>query len=218
MTPPACRTVLLVPDECLGWHALRKALETLPGVRLVPDAPNLPAAWERAHVYQPDVIVTASMCVGESAFGLLARLRPVLPAATFIVIAERHHADELLCISSIGVASYLVWRDLSTHGLSCTLAAAMSGQFTILSNDVAAAHIAAERGRFAAAGPAPTLTVRERAILRGLFEGLTQQQIARLESVSLSTVARDIQSLEDKLGASDRFVLGAKAAGFGLVP
>ena len=212
------RTVLLATDDNIGWHAIRQALATIPEVRVTREATNAALAWEAANVARPDVVVTASLLRAESAFALLARLRRVLPAATFVVISERHEPDELLRISSTGTASYLLWSDLSNRESTYTLAAAMSGRYVVLSNAVSAAHIAAERGRYAPSAAAPPISVRERAVLRGLFEGLSQGQIARLEGVSLSTVARAIQSLEDKLGASDRFVLGAKAAALGLVP
>lgn len=212
-----CRTVLLIPDDNIGWHAVGQALTAMPGLRTVVAA-DAAEAWERATAQPPSAIVTASQLGNQSAFVLLARLRLVLPGATFVVIAERHQPDELLRISGAGIASYLLWSDLSRTELACTLAAAMSGRFVLLSNAVSAAHIAAERGRYTASDAAPPITVRERAVLRGLAEGLTQSQIARVEDVSVSTVARDISSLAEKFDASDRFVLGMKAAGLGLVP
>ena len=61
------------------------------------------------------------------------------------------------------------------------------------------------------------LSARERAVLRGLAEGLSREQIAERYRLSRRTVARVVASLEGQLGTTSLFVLGVKATQLGLI-
>ncbi|SEE69532.1 regulatory protein, luxR family [Streptomyces sp. 2231.1] len=58
---------------------------------------------------------------------------------------------------------------------------------------------------------------RERALLRFLAEGLTDEAAARKLGISLRSERRMISSLSDRIGARSRFQLGLQAARSGLV-
>lgn len=51
-----------------------------------------------------------------------------------------------------------------------------------------------------------------------LADGLTREQIAAGEGLSLRTVKRIVARLEEKLDAANPFVLGMKAAQLGMIP
>jgi DNA-binding CsgD family transcriptional regulator len=61
-------------------------------------------------------------------------------------------------------------------------------------------------------------TPRERALLRLLADGLTDEAAARRLGVSLRTERRMITDLMERLGATSRFQLGRRAAEQGLLP
>jgi DNA-binding NarL/FixJ family response regulator len=63
----------------------------------------------------------------------------------------------------------------------------------------------------------PDLTPEEQGVLDRLGEGLTQDQVARVEHLSPRTVSRIVGRLERKLDAPSPFMLGMKAAALGLV-
>jgi len=56
----------------------------------------------------------------------------------------------------------------------------------------------------ATAGPLPTLTPREREVLRLLAEGKSNQEIARELEIAVGTARRHVESIRGKLGATSR--------------
>jgi LuxR family maltose regulon positive regulatory protein len=52
--------------------------------------------------------------------------------------------------------------------------------------------------------PVPILRRREAVVLQALSQGLTREEIARKEQMSLNAVKEDIKNLYDKLGALNR--------------
>ncbi len=60
-------------------------------------------------------------------------------------------------------------------------------------------------------------TEREQLVLHRLAEGLTQEQIHKVDGLSMRTVGRIVASLEAKLDAKSQFVLGIRAAKLGLI-
>lgn len=73
------------------------------------------------------------------------------------------------------------------------------------------------RGTCAVKGSRPALRPRERAVLVGLAAGRTRNAIAVSERLSQRTVARILDDLEAKMGASSACELVAKAAALGLL-
>ncbi len=61
------------------------------------------------------------------------------------------------------------------------------------------------------------LTERERVVLQRLAEGLTQDQIAKVEDIPVRTVSRIVASLHRKLDAPSLVALGVRASCLGLV-
>lgn len=62
------------------------------------------------------------------------------------------------------------------------------------------------------------LTNRERAVVRHLASGMTHEQIAAAEGVSVRTVERDLHNLSTKLDAPTPFVLAMKANRYRFIP
>ena len=211
------RSVLLVRGGEVGWNEVQAALASMPGIRVVDETDSFATAWEAAQALLPDAVVAAFCIAGSSALPLLARCRSLLPASAIVAIAARLEADDLLAMADIGLSGCLLWHELPACVLRCTLAAAIQGSMIVVSREAAGAYLVADRRRWRPESSMPPLTVREQAILRRMATGMTQRQIAQAEQVSRSTVARVIQSIEDKLGVYDRFALGVKAFQLGLV-
>jgi DNA-binding NarL/FixJ family response regulator len=212
------RRVLLIRDECFYWAVARAALDVLPAVTVVGEANAFGDAYHLALRLQPDAILSVPRVDDEPVLPFLARLRRHLPRATFAVIADDFAAADLLTMEDIGVSGWLLWPGLSDALLPHILAAATDAHTVVLHEAVAHTLLTAERQRLTRREPAPPLSARERAILRGLAEALIVSEIAVLVGVTERTVKRDIAKLETKLGAPDRFVLGVKAARMALVP
>ncbi len=65
--------------------------------------------------------------------------------------------------------------------------------------------------------PTIILTPRQQAILRGLAQGLTREEIAQVEGLSLRTVKRTISEIQAKVGVTTPFALGVAAVRLGLL-
>jgi DNA-binding CsgD family transcriptional regulator len=61
------------------------------------------------------------------------------------------------------------------------------------------------------------LTTQQRAVLKRLAEGLTQQQTADTEHLSLRTVEWTIEALKEKFDVTTTFALGMTAVCLGFV-
>ena len=66
--------------------------------------------------------------------------------------------------------------------------------------------------------PEPTLTPREREVLRGLAQGQSNQEIAETLNIEKTTVRSHISNILDKLGVENRTQAALYAVEMGLGP
>jgi DNA-binding NarL/FixJ family response regulator len=204
-------TALLVRSDDCGWSDLRLVLASIPGVRVVGEATDGARADELAVRLLPSVVIASASLNGASTVPLLARMHDdILPGSKIIVISRRFETRQVLEFSAIRASAQLVWDDLTVQSLSEVLSAIMSSDIVVMSRTVSdMSHLASETKPGRIANPI-RLNVRERGILFGLAEGLTYDEIARVEKTSRRTVARIIAALEAKLDAPTQFALGRR--------
>ena len=210
------RAVFLIESDEPGWLAVRRAIETLPDTYLAGSASSLDDARALTVHPPPDAIIAARYVDDEPVIPLLRVLRPQLPETTFIIIADDYDDDELLAMGQVGISGYLLWRHLRGARLHAYLQAAIYGDTVVVSDTVADAYVAAERRQLNPEG-LPEITERERQILRGLAEGLTQFAIARQIGVGDRTIQANVASLKLKLDANSEFTLAVQAIRRGLI-
>jgi DNA-binding NarL/FixJ family response regulator len=212
------RTVLLIRSHDCGWADLRLALGAIDDVHVVGEATDAPRGIELASQLQPDVIIAAAELDGMSLLPQLRDLhRTACPESKIIVLASHLNSDEFVAIDDVRVAGHLLWHGLSSETLRHSLAAAIGGDVVVVSHGVAKAFLEAQRRALRASPESPRLTPRERAVLGHLAQGHSREAIAVAERIGLRTVERTIARLERKLSAPTPFVLGMKAAQFGLL-
>lgn len=212
----APRSVYLIRSPGPLWDGLRNAVATLSDVAIVGETTRAAEARRLAPRLHPDAIVSGIDVEGVSAVPLLAELRAHLPDAIIALFAGRYIAEELVGLAAIHAGGYFVWDDLGDATFPAALRAVLSGTFFVTSRLAASTFIDA------VLSPRPTgddlhLTDRERAVLHHLASGMTHEQIAAAESVSLRTVERDLRSLSTMLDASTPFILGMKASRYRLI-
>lgn len=204
------RVYVLASDE-IGWPIVRQVIERLPGRLEVAMAMGSREAVTPLLRWRPDALLTGRWVEDESVIPLLRVVRSRLPDTTFVILADDYALPELHELAEIGGTSYLLWKDLSGSNLSVFLDAAIRERILVVSNEVAAAYAASYSiGAIAARGP--LLSDRERAVLHGLGDGLTQKEIALQLQVSRRTVESDIARLKKRLAASSAFALGLRVA------
>ncbi len=204
------RRVFVIEGEEAGWLAVRRTLATLPGVRVVGTTTSQRSAAERIPQLRPDAVLAAREVEGQPIVPLLRRLRPALPRATFVLLADDYDTAELLALDDVGLSSYVLWRHLRGERLGVLLQAALVGGVVVISEPVATAFVLAQRQRLQP-DPVRALDERERAVLWYLSQGLTQREIACRLGVHVRTVEGAVARLQRELGATSEFTLAVQA-------
>lgn len=124
------------------------------------------------------------------------------------MIGELLTSEEHGQLAALGVAAFLEWTSVTSERLWHVSQIVRDG--TVCAGSVGVVHALSlsERRRQSRAAAEPVLTGKERAVLRGLRAGWTQQRIAKAEGVSLRTIEERISCLKDKFGVPTTFVLG----------
>ncbi|GEM_PF-2706513 len=206
------RVYVFASDE-IGWPVVRRTIERLPDRFEVEMTTGSYAALGPLTRWCPDVILTGRWVEDESVIPFLRLVRSRLPEASFIIIADDYALHELHEFAEIGGLSYLLWKDLRGPNLRAILNAAIRSQTLIVSRDVAAAYVASHSIQTANIHGL-LLSDRERAVIDGLGQGLTQKEVAAQLHVSHRTVESDIARLKTQLDASSAFALGLAIARF----
>jgi two-component system nitrate/nitrite response regulator NarL len=211
-------TVLLIRSNDCGWADLQLALSEMNDVQVVGEATDVPRGLELAMLLQPDIIIAAAELDGASLLLPLADLhRTACSKSKIIVLASHLRYDHFVAIDDIRIVGHLLWSDLSSESLRHSLQAAIGGDVVVVSRPVAKAFIEARRRDSQASKERVKLTKRERTVLGRLALGDSQKEIAVAEGIGLRTVERIVTGLETKLGAPTPFVLGMRAAQWGLL-
>lgn len=214
------RTVLLVKSREVGWAAVDAALRPMAGVRVIGEATSAARAIDLAATLRPDAILSATVVDGTVMRPLLAALRPApCPPPIVVLFGQRPDADDVRHGHDLVVSAHLLWSDLSADTLGHVLAAVLSGEVIVASRPVYEAFVRTRPYLEPPPGQeaGPTLTSRERAVLRGPADGLTRKAIAADSGLSPRTVARIVDDLEAKLGATSACALVAKSVALGLL-
>jgi DNA-binding NarL/FixJ family response regulator len=111
-----------------------------------------------------------------------------------------------------------LWGEISVEAIRHCLAAVVEGNVVIVSRQVARAFIETQCRLMKPRPDAPPLTPREWETLRCLAAGLSRQEIAEAEGISLRTLDRIVATRREKLDAPTEFMLGMKAAQLRLIP
>lgn len=211
------RRVLVARSEHSGWPGILSALESMADIRVIGTPTSLADAAALVRQHQPGLLVSADEVRGERTIPVMHALRKHAPATRFLVVGDDYQHDELLLISEAGIPCYLYWDDLLVD-LVENLRVAIAGNTVLLSDAIAAAHLATERYRQQDDGSRFDMTDREIQVLRGLVEGLSHREIANVSEISTRTVERILEHLQEKLDAPNAYALIMKAAQHGAIP
>jgi DNA-binding NarL/FixJ family response regulator len=213
-----CHSVLLVSSQHFNWVGLKATVEDWPEVQIVADVQQCEAAMQVAGRERPDFIFMASDLVDVPVVPLVRDLRIVSPASQIIVIGKLLEAEAHRQLTDMDLVGFLQWKCVTAERLRHMIAAVRAGEVRVASKAVIQVLRTSERQQQAQGADSPVLTCKERAVLLGLAKGLTQQQIAEANGVSVRTVEDRIAVLEDKFDAPTMFMLGVKAERAGFVP
>lgn len=202
-------TVFLIRSQSPNWDGLRNALVSLPDVALVGETCSADRARELIPALRPALIASAIDVEGVSAVPLLKELRAQLPTALIVVFAGRYTVEELVDLVAVRASGYLLWDDLDSPGFAAAHDAVRSGAFTVVSQAVASAFADAVLARHETRAAVGSLTGRQRAVMRMIAAGQTNQEIATHLGIQSTTVATHVERLKARFGAASRSELAA---------
>lgn len=205
--------VVVADDHPLFREGLVRALTGSGQVDVVGEAENGPAALELIQKEKPQVALLDYQMPGmDGAQVAAAVVRDELPTRVLLVSA---HADSALVYHALqqGAAGYLPKESSRTEIINAVLDCA-AGRDVV--DPTLASGLAAEiRRRAEPAGP--TLSAREREVLKMIAEGGSIPMIAKQLFLAPSTVKTHVQRLYEKLGVGDRAAAVAEAMRRGLL-
>jgi two-component system response regulator NreC len=173
--------VLLADDHEIVRAGLRLLVDGQPDMQVVAEAANGEQALARIADIAPDVVVL-DLTMPDLGGLAVARRLATDPASPAIVVLTRHddeaYVRELL---AVGVAAYVLKQSSSDELLKAIRAAARSERYVD-----PACHARIERAE--AAADQPTVTPREREVLRLMAVGHSNKEIGTMLAISVKTV------------------------------
>ncbi len=185
--------VLLVDNHPLVRDGLRGILETYAHIAVVGAAGDALDGLEQARMAQPNVVLLDINLPKVSGIQAIEMFRAALPACRLLMLSM-HDSREYISSSVIRGAAGYVLKDVPTEEIIRAIETVASGG-TFFSSGVADAIL--ERG------PKPDeagLTAREVDVLRHIFVGRNNRDIAEMLGLSTATVETHRKNLKKKLG------------------
>lgn len=209
-------SILVVDDEELIRAGLRLLLDGTDGLRIVGEAADGKSAREQAETLDPDVVLLDLRMPEMDGFTCAEHLLSDRPDRTILVLTTFDADETVLRALEIGVTGFLL-KDTPPAELISAVRRAASGA-PVLSPAVTrqvisratASHQAQRREdalQQGARSRIAALTDRERDIALAIAEGLTNQQIADSQFISLPTVKTHIARIMQKLEADNRVTI-----------
>lgn len=188
--------VLLADDHTIVREGLRVVLSTEPGIEVVAEESDGERALAAIARIRPDVAVLDIRMPGLSGIEVARKLNED-GIATAVVLLSMHKEESFIqSAMDAGVGGYVVKEDAARELIDAVHAAARGDVY--LSPRIAGSVVQALRR-----GPSsktPSLTPRERDVVRLLSQGLTSKEIASKLDLSPKTVDGHRATIMDKLG------------------
>lgn len=187
-------TVLVADDHAVVRAGIRHILESMPGVAVVAEASDGPAALRLAREHRPDVIILDVSMPGGSGLGVLSELRRDLENTRILMLSMHDDAEYIAESVRAGTHGYLL-KDSAATDLRAAVRAVMAGE-TFFSPELTGQPTA-----LSAQQDSP-ITRRERQVLVRVAAGGTNKEIAAHLGISHRTVETHRESIARKLGIS----------------
>jgi len=203
--------ILICDDHAVVRAGLRLILQNEKDFRIVGEAENVEQAIDLATRNRPDLVLMDISLPGLNGLEAIPYLRAVAPEAKVIILTV--HDDEAYFFQALqaGVAGYVL-KGASTDELLAALRLVNQGGVPIpqeISPKLLADHL--ERAHKDAVSSDNTLSSREWEILKLIYKGRTNKQIAEKLFLSVRTVERHRSAIMRKAGLESRAELVAYA-------
>jgi len=207
--------ILVIDDHPLFRKGVGQLIAMAPHLELVGEASNGEQGVAKARELDPDLILLDLHMTGMSGIETLKAIRDSGLDCRVVILTVSDNADDLVAAIRSGADGYLL-KDMEPEDLLAAIDETLNGR-TVISdrlNGLLARAIreeAATKQRDTAA-----LTDREREILQGLAQGLSNKLIARNLEITEATVKVHVKNLLKKLGFRSRLEAAVWAVGRGM--
>ncbi|HEX8034483.1 MAG TPA: response regulator transcription factor [Ktedonobacterales bacterium] len=207
--------ILLADDHPLFRQGLRSLLDTLPDLEVVGEARTGEQAIMLAQTVQPDLVIMDIQMPDMNGIDATRRLIQTMPHLAILIVTMFEDDASLFAAMRAGARGYVI-KDAEPDDMLRAIAAVGQGE-AIFSPAIAARVLSMFSSPTEATAKAlfPTLTERERQILRLLAHSTTNAEIAQTLGVTTKTVANYVSTILSKLQVVDRAqaILRAREAG-----
>ena len=191
--------ILLVDDHAVVRSGLSKFLMVNKDLELVAEASDGAEAVQMAGLHKPDVILMDLMMPGVDGITATREIHQKYPQIKVIALTSFSEQNMVQGVLQAGAFGYLQ-KNVTAAELGNAIRSAYAGRITlspeavqVLANAGAQPHI---RGN--------ELTEREQDVLKGMVEGLNNNEISEKLFISLGTVKFHISNIFQKLGVDSR--------------
>lgn len=199
-------TVLIADDHGVVREGLRVMLERA-GMRVVGEATTGREAVALARQLEPAVVLLDVRMPDGDGLQALAAIKTAQPRVSVIMLTIYTNPGYLARAIVSGAAGYLS-KEVDPERIPWAVRAAARGEELMDRNALLTALAGAAQTNPSTAAEAPLLveelTEREAAVLRLIAEGLSNEEIANILIVGLSTVKTHVNHVFRKLAVSDR--------------
>jgi two-component system, NarL family, nitrate/nitrite response regulator NarL len=190
--------VLVVDDHPVVRRGIRSCLAQAGQIEVVGEASDGVEALALAKTCRPDVVLADINMPHMNGLALTDALRRELPSARVLILSMHTNTDYVLRILRSGAKGYVL-KDADAAELVLAVKAAHKGDAFFSPSVARVALNEFVHGVGGVKGPAE-LTQRERDVLVGIAEGLSNKEIADRLGVGVRTVESHREHLMDKLG------------------
>jgi DNA-binding NarL/FixJ family response regulator len=208
--------LVIADDHELLRDVFAKYAEQIAGYQVIGSVADAQAAVNACRVLRPDVLLLDIEMPGRDSLSAIRDVRAASPQ-TKVVILTAHCRDGFIQLAIANGASGYLMKSEPAKEIFRAIERILSGEIVFSRIVQSRVQVVSQDHARAAQMGTSWLTPRELEVLRGIGQGLDNQQLASAMSISIRTVERHVSRLMDAVGIRDRARLVKYAYEHGLV-
>lgn len=196
-------TIVIADDHPVVREGLRSMLELNPRVNVVAEATDGVDLIRKVAECDPDVVLLDIRMPEMGGLDVVRRLQADGCRSRLVVMTAYDEEEYMLEAVRAGVHGYLL-KEIDGSALNSAIEAVLKGEIVLDPRVEQAFTELLDRGGKAVSVPDWGLTAREQEVLELLYQGLSNQQIAKRLFISMNTLKFHLKNIYRKLGVSSR--------------
>lgn len=194
--------LLIADDHAVVREGIRSLVSIEPGYEIVGEAADGVEAVQKARTLNPDVILLDMVMPRQDGLATIIEIKKENPNARILVLTSFADDDKILPAIKAGALGYLL-KDTSPEELLQAIRNVYQGQTSL--HPTIARKLIDELNRPPDLPPTPEpLTEREVEVLKLVAQGLSNEEIAEILTISEGTVGKHVSNILNKLHLANR--------------